>query len=676
MVNFKSIPFLKIVLPYIIGIICSLNFFINSSIHVIFVITVILWVISFIFQKTDTTSFVKKTIFILLSNILLFVLAYESSYIYNARNNKLHYSHFVNSKKQKIIATVNDIIVTKEKYIKIPVDINYIEHNQKWNYVQGKSIIYLKTSQIEKLEIGEKLYAQAKFNVISNPKNPYEFNYKKYLEQQNIFSIVFTNKENAFSISEKNVTTFANFGTKIKAKVVAILKNNSLSKQTAAICSALLVGYDDEIDNYIIQSFSHTGTLHILSVSGMHTGVLYAVIIWFFSLIDKNEKYKKTRFITITLFLILFVFITGLSPSVLRASLMLIIMLCGKTFFKQSNTYNTLLFSAFIILLYNPYLLIDVGFLLSYFAVFGILYLYPIINNLYFFKNKIIQFAWSSTIISFSATLFTLPISLFYFNQFPIWFILSNLLIIPISTVLLICAALFLIIYKITSITAIIAYLMNSCSTIMIWISSLTDNPKYGYIDSISFNNYDLVFTILFIITLLWIFNSKKYYVVLISGIVCLLWIISSINLYIAQSKQNEFIVFHTKGKTTYLVRSGKNIYLYKDTEYSNIERHIKPYLLSIPNYKIYMLNVKQTIKIKRAIISNGNNNNEIKNFKQHYVIVSNNNLPNITTRKNISIITDCTNSYKFVNKLKKQCDILNVPIYSVQENGFFKISL
>lgn len=676
MVNFKSIPFFKIIFPYIIGIICSLNFSIDSSIHLVFVTTIIFWVFSFTLQKTDASSFVKKTVFIILSNILLFVLAYESSYLYNARNNKLHYTHFVNSKKQKIIATVNDIIVTKEKYIKIPVVINYIEQNQKWNCVQGKSVIYLKTDKIEKLEIGKKLYVQAKFNVISNPKNPYEYNYKKHLERQNIYSVVFTNKENTFSISEKNVTTFKNFGTKIKAKIVTVLKNNSLSKQTSAICSALLVGYDDEIDNTIIQSFSHSGTLHILSVSGMHTGVLYAVIMWFFSLIDKNEKYKKTQFITITLFLIVFVFITGLSPSVLRASLMLIIMLCGKTFFKQSNTYNTLLFSAFIILLYNPYLLIDVGFLLSYFAVYGILYLYPIINNLYSFKNKVIQFVWSSTIISFSATLFTLPISLFYFNQFPIWFILSNLLIIPISTILLICAAIFLIIYKITSVATIIAYLMNCCSSIMIWISSLTDNPMYGYIDAISFTNYDLVFTILFIITILWIFNSKKYYAVIISGIVCVLWIISSINLYITQSKQNEFIVFHTKGKSTYLVRSGKNIYLYKDTEYSNIERYIKPYLLSIPNYKINMLDIKQIINIKNTLISIGNNNNENKNIKQHYVIVSNNNLPNITTQKNISIITDCTNSYKFVKKLKKQCDMLNVPIYSVQENGFLKISL
>lgn len=676
MVNFKSIPFLKIILPYIIGIICCLNFSTNSSTHIVFVTTIILWIFSFIFQKVDATSFVKKAVFIMLSNILLFVLAYESSYLYNARNNKLHYTHFVNSKKQKIIATVNDIIVTKEKYIKIPVDINYIEHEQKWNCLQGKSIIYLKTDKIEELEIGEKLYVQAKFNVISNPKNPYEFNYKKHLERQNIYSVVFTNKENVFRVSEKNLTTFKNFGTKIKAKIVTVLKNNSLSKQTSAICSALLVGYDDEIDNSIIQSFSHSGTLHILSVSGMHTGVLYAVIMWLFSLIDKNEKYKKTRFITMTLFLILFVLITGLSPSVLRASLMLIIMLCGKTFFKQSNTYNTLLFSAFIILLYNPYLLIDVGFLLSYFAVFGIIYLYPIINNLYSFKNKIIQFVWSSTIISFSATLFTLPISLFYFNQFPIWFMLSNLFIIPISTVLLICTALFLIISKITSAATIIAYLMNFCSNIMIWISSLTDNSMYGYVDSISFNNYDLVFTSFLIITIIWIINTKKYYAILISGVVCLLWILTSINLYLTQSKQNEFIVFHTKGKTTYLVRSGKDIYLHKNTEYRNIERYIKPYLLSIPNFKIYYLNDKQTINIKNTLISIGINNNEIKNIKQHYVIVSNNNLPNLTSQKNISIITDCTNSYKFVKKLKKQCDIFHVPFYSIQDNGYFKISL
>jgi competence protein ComEC len=112
-----------------------------------------------------------------------------------------------------------------------------------------------------------------------------------------------------------------------------------------------------------MQSFSHSGTLHILSVSGMHTGVLYAILIYVFSLFDKYDRYKKTKFVFVLSFLCLFVLITGLSPSVLRAALMLGLILFGKTFYKQGNAYNTLLFSAFLLLLINPYLVKDVGFL-------------------------------------------------------------------------------------------------------------------------------------------------------------------------------------------------------------------------------------------------------------------------------------------------------------------------
>jgi competence protein ComEC len=318
----------------------------------------------------------------------------------------------------------------------------------------------------------------------------------------------------------------------IKSKLVSILRDSELSQEAFSICSALLVGYDDEIDSEVMQSFSHSGTLHILSVSGMHTGVLYAVLIFLFSLIDKYDKYKKTKFVFIMLGLWLFVLVTGLSPSILRAALMLSLVLVGKTFYKQGNSYNTLLLSAFLLLLYNPYLIKDVGFLLSYCAVFGIMYLYPILQKLYFFENKILQTTWSGVIMSVSATVFTLPISLYFFHQFPIWFVFSNMIIIPISFLIMGAAALFLMLLQSSfhqSHFSIYHKWFNFC--IMMWFAQLTDNPNYGFIDFISFSKTDFCFmTIIIILLCLMILSTKSYKQVLALCLLVITWLSFSIS--------------------------------------------------------------------------------------------------------------------------------------------------
>jgi competence protein ComEC len=428
-----------------------------------------------------------------------------------------------------------------------------------------------------------------------------------------------------------------------------------------------------------MQSFSHSGTLHILSVSGMHTGVLYAILIYIFSLFDKYDRYKKTKFVFVLSVLCLFVVVTGLSPSVLRAALMLGLILFGKTFYKQGNAYNTLLFSAFLLLLINPYLVKDVGFLLSYCAVGGIMYLYPILAKLYVFQNKIIQWLWTSVLISVAATIFTLPVSLYFFHQFPIWFVLSNLLIIPISMLLMLGAALFLILYKIAFLNQLLVYLINGTTSLMLWLAQLTDNPQYGFVDFIPFTKTDILFLSLVIALSLLIIASKQYKHVLILCSIIITWLSVSIFDTFQQKQEKEFVVFHVKQKTVFALRLGQTIYAhFDDISSKEFQRYVKPYLLTISNLKVVDTKSNVLQVDSTYIVNNHQNGSLSKTLTAKYILISKDTPLELTTnyKSKPMVIADCSNSYKFVKQLKKQCALLEIPFYWVKENGAIQITL
>lgn len=679
MINFKSIPFFKILFPFTIGILCALQFDFFKNTHLICLLSLILVVATFLFQKLyQQAQFAKKVLFIGSINIFLFFLAFESCFLYNGRNNVNHYTHFLSTHSQTSIVTVDEVPIVSEKFIKLWVKVNMVEFNNTWHYSEGKTIVYVKQDSTCNFNVGNRLLINSRFSHLNEPKNPYEFNYKEFLESKNVFHTVFTESKNISLISKSNDFQLSQIGTYIKSKLVSILRDSELSQEAFSICSALLVGYDDEIDSEVMQSFSHSGTLHILSVSGMHTGVLYAVLIFLFSLVDKYDQYIKTKFVFIMLGLWLFVLVTGLSPSILRAALMLSLVLVGKTFYKQGNSYNTLLLSAFLLLLYNPYLIKDVGFLLSYCAVFGIMYLYPILQKLYFFENKVLQTTWSGVLMSVSATVFTLPISLYFFHQFPIWFVFSNMIIIPISFLIMGAAALFLVFYKVVFINHILVYIINGSTSVMMWVAQLTDNPNYGFIDFISFSRIDFCFLAIIILLCLMILSTKSYKQIVALCLLVITWLSFSIIDSYNNSKQKELVVFHMKRQSVLALRVGHSVYgNFNSIQNKDFERYVKPYLLNHSDLK--MVNVSaDAFQLNSTVILKAGFYTNIEQLNPNYVLVCNDKPIKLKTNYKTKpvIIADCSNSYKFVKKLKKQCSQLDIPFYSVKESGAFHVNL
>ncbi|MCD6016882.1 MAG: hypothetical protein K0S53_3 [Bacteroidetes bacterium] len=681
MINFKATPFLKILLPYLLGIICALNFGVSEKVSIVCLAAFVLFMVAFLFQHFYKQAFyLKKGLYIFSINFFLFVLAFESCFLYNAKNNPNHYTHFLSHDGQSFIGIVDDLPVVTEKAVKISLRIASIENKGMWHYSDGNVVMYLKKENPKEILPGSAMLIHSKFAYVAEPKNPQEFNYKAFLEERNIFHTVYATPAQVHFIAQpENCFSWSGFGVKIKSHLVSVLRSSGLSQEAFSICSALLIGYDDEIDSDIMQSFSHSGTLHVLSVSGMHTGVLYGILVFIFSIFDKADRYKKWKCVFVIFSLLGFVAVTGFSASVLRAVLMLSLVMLGKTFYKQGNSYNTLLLSAFLLLLYNPNLVKDIGFLLSYLAVFGITYFYPILSRLYVFENKIAQWFWTSVLISVAATLFTLPVSLYYFHQFPVWFALSNLVIIPISMFIMLASVLILLFYKIVLVNQIIVYIINAATSLMLWFARLTDQPGLGFIDAISFSGFDLMCCTLVLVLFLVILAQRRHSQVIALGIMCIIWLSGSVIFRYRELHQKEFVAFHVKHKSAFALRCGRNVYGdFSQLTGKEFQRFIKPYLLNFSDINL--------IPVKANALKSSINNvlrveklqGHIPGFDPNYILVSNDaELPIITNYKTKPlVIADCSNSYNFVKKLKKQCKILGLPFYWIREKGAIQLNL
>lgn len=204
-----------------------------------------------------------------------------------------------------------------------------------------------------------------------------------------------------------------------------------VSDENIPILSAITLGKKDEISKETKSNFSLSGGSHVLAVSGLHVGIIYMILLWLASLIPYRRWLFVTAHISVILCLWLYAFICGLPASVVRSSLMFSLVSGAFITERQNLSLNSVFVSAFIMLLYKPLYLFDIGFQLSYSAVISILLFYPKISALFAFKNKILVWAWGMIAVSVTAQIGTLPLTLFYFHKMPVYSLLTNFLVIP-----------------------------------------------------------------------------------------------------------------------------------------------------------------------------------------------------------------------------------------------------
>lgn len=384
-----------------------------------------------------------------------------------------------------MIARVTEQPAEKETSVKLLLEVLVTNDRLHWQQVTGKLLCYLrKNPAAVQLKYGDVLLLRARPEAVRGPMNPGEFDYRRYLAMHGVYHQCFGD-----SASWKRIA--GGFGHPVKAealrwreKLIRVFGEQGLSGQELAVASALILGDDDRIDPGLIRAYSASGALHVLSVSGLHVAVIYIVFNLLLGFLERFPGGKWIKAVVLVLLLWAYAALTGFSPSVLRSSAMFSFVVIGDSFRRKPGIFNTLAASAFLLLITDPYLLTDVGFQLSYLAVAGIVTLQPLISAWYEPGNRLMRQVWGITAVSIAAQLATFPVGFYYFHQFPTYFLLANLVVIPLSTLVIYCGVATLIFSAVPYLSLALAWLLNLSVQLLNGAVQLTEQMPGAVIGS------------------------------------------------------------------------------------------------------------------------------------------------------------------------------------------------
>jgi len=335
----------------------------------------------------------------------------------------------------RILAEVAEPPLAKNRSFKSEMNTIALVRNGQLVPCCGRVLAYIaKDSATAHTRYGDRLLLNAALQPIGNSGNPGAFDYQQYSAFHGLHHTVFLRQDNYILLDSLHGSNFRGGIYKARDGVLNILRRYmTSSKDELGIAEALLIGYTQDLDKDLVQAYSNTGVVHVIAVSGMHLGLIYILLLAVFKRLPYIKRAKWLQLLLALVVLWLFALLTGASASVLRAAVMFTCIGTGKLLMKQAPVYNALAASAFILLCYDPFYLWDVGFRLSYLAVLGILLFQQPVLHLLYVPNKWLRKIWELTAVSLSAQIFTFPVCIWYFHQFPNLFLFSNLLVVPLS---------------------------------------------------------------------------------------------------------------------------------------------------------------------------------------------------------------------------------------------------
>jgi competence protein ComEC len=543
----NQIPFLRILFPFAAGVAVWLLGKQDAP-QLAFLTSLYLFCLLVYFFTIKKTKEFSKLVLGILLQLFLFISGWLLCGLNNEKNNPQHYINILSQEPQYFAGYISEIPAEKSKSIKAEVTLQYAKTNGEWKSVNGKIITYFeKTDSSRKIVTGQTLVFSGSLQDVVSPLNPHEFDYKNFLALKNIYYTTYLRENNWKMCATQQNSSLFTYAQKIRKHLLDTYRESGLQESEFALVAALVLGYDDEIDRPLMTAYSHSGTLHILSVSGLHVGIIYVLLGYMLGFLDKKSK----KLIWLKVFLILsflwfFVLLSGFSAPAVRAALMFSLILIGKTLFENVETANIVFVAAFASLLYNPFWLANAGFQLSYVAVLGIIYLYPYFYNLFTFSSGIADKVWALCAVSIAAQLATMPITLYYFHQFPLLFLITNLILIPISTVVMYSGILVLVFSKVAIISKALVWITASLIKLMNGCALLFDELPFCVIDTIhlSILNMLLMYLLNALVFIAIEYRSTKLLMssfVLVAIMFCI-----SIFFDFETKKYNELIIYHS----------------------------------------------------------------------------------------------------------------------------------
>jgi competence protein ComEC len=623
-----------------------------------------------------------------------------------------HSKNAINPLKAKnnqfVIAELSEPPQIKERTTKVILNIKGVRNNKDWNSSSGKVIIYLQNDSLSKLiNLGDIISFEPKLENVPPPKNPNEFDYRNYLSYHLIYQQAFLRSNNWRIVEKANTNNLFKIAEDIRAYLIQSLAKKDLNKKELAVASALILGYKDDIDAQLKSAYSSAGAMHVLAVSGLHVGIIFLIFSFLLKFLEKIKNGKIIKGVLLIIILWCYALLTGLSPSVMRAATMFSFIVVAKMLDRNSNFFNTLAASALTLLIINPMLIMEVGFQLSYLAVIGIVIIQPWVFSWWQPKWWVANKIWEISAVSIAAQIATFPLGLLYFHQFPNYFLLSNLIVIPMAIIILYLGIITLSLISIPIVGDYLAIALKYTIKFLNWSVIQIDQLPYSLTQNIRFSVIDTWLVYLTIIGLILLIAYRKSYYFFISATCTIIFLISISWRNFEDLKQRQLIIYNIPQNTTLNFIDGRdnilvsNIkltqnrskmlfhvqnnwinkgvnnekviplsHLDKTHQLSNIFRVDNSHLFTKQNYF-------QFYDYKIAVIDNKFIINNVQKKLIIDLLVISKNIPySITELLQVfdvkEIIIDASNSKYVSSKLKEEAIKLNVNCFDVSTDGAF----
>jgi competence protein ComEC len=688
----KTAPIIRLLIPFIIGIV--LQWYVQVPVLLIICFAA---VFSISFFLSSFLSLAKKFKWPFLQGLLLQLMLITAGMLVTWNKDIRHHNNWYGNfykESDFIIATINEPLVEKTKSFKADAAVKQLIRNDTSIAAEGKLLLYFSKDSISPgLAYGDNILISKKLVAIKNSGNPGAFNYQRYAAFQQTFHNIFLKPGDWVKLEGKNVSGFTSFLFLARERILAALQTNiTAGKDELGIAEALLIGYTNDLDKDLVQAYSNTGVVHIIAISGMHLGLIYGILLWLFARLPLVKRSKATQAILILSCLWLFSLLTGGSASVIRSAVMFTFITLGSMFFKQASVYSSLAASAFVMLVINPYYLWDVGFQLSYLAVVGIVAFQKPIYNCFYIKNKYADMVWKAAALTTAAQILTFPVCIYYFHQFPVLFLFTNLIAVPLSTVVL-YAAIFLVAFSWIPVVGIYAgkltgWLLSLMNKIILWVNELPF-AVWDKIPSNIFTTWLLYATVICMAS--WLINKNKS--MMQWGLACCAgFVLVHTGIAWQVKSQQKFIVYNVPQHQAIDFIEGNNYRFVGDsvllTDGLLQNFHLKPGRIALQlNKNVESLpacfdknGFYQFGNKKIAVLDQNAHYDSDKKMSVDYIILSKS--PQLSIAELVKtfncnkFIFDASNSLWKIEKWKQDCDKLNLPYHSVPQQGAFVTDL
>lgn len=692
-IKLKQYPFVRLVTALIAGIL--LQWYIQFSLTALFIAFGSLLAVAVMFALLPAAvTFNIQWIRGIALLLLPVVAGGIAVYVKDVRHNPQYIGNYYHP-KQQVLVTIDEPLVDKPNSYKALATVTAIQQGGGWKKATGDVLLYFYKGKLKpNLQYGSQIILHANLQPIKNSGNPGAFDYKQYCQFHDIGYQAFVYPGQYTNIWLNNANGLQKLLYNVRDATIATIQQAIPGEKEQAVADAFLIGYRDKLDPDLVQAYTNTGVVHIIAISGMHLGMIYMLLLAIFSRLPHKKATRVAELITVIMVLWLFSLLAGGAPSITRAAVMFSIIALGKLIDKRGSIFNTLAASAFILLVYDPFYLWDAGFMLSYSAVLSLAAFYKPVYNWFYLKNKLLNTVWKATAVSIAAQIFTIPIILLYFHQFPFTFIIANLIAVPLSEFILYGEiGLFVIVVILPFLAKWVGLLVYYMIRALDGFIERVSNFRFALWDNIYADGFQTLLLYAFILAVCyWLLRKASKGFMAAMLFLAALVVYTGIR-YININHTQKMVVYNVPHQTAIDIMQGTNYHFIGD---SSLLLDDKPQRYNLKPCRIMngvsaaagtllppaANNTCFTVHHTKILLldSSFNFNNRAEKTPVDVIVLSGNPKFSIFDVQQAfmfkKLVFDSSNPMWKIRRWKKDCDSLHLRFHSVQESGAFQLDL